>query len=410
MKNIILGVSGSIACYKSYDLLRHIIKSNQDASVYVVLTKGAQEFLKPELFNYLGAKEVFFSADDFKKSGPNSVLHIDLARLCDTFILYPGSANTISKLSTGRADDLLSSIFLSLDKNIKKIIFPAMNSKMLSNPITESNLENLNLLKNIFIYPPNTGTLLCGEQGDGKIPLPEEVIDFLNSYAPFSKKRILISTGATKEPIDSVRYLTNPSSGITGFYLAMEFLRNGHQVDLISTSSSTKRIKNLENNPNFRNFTVNTTLEMKDQVHQLFPQSDLYISAAAPCDIKFETQTDNKLKKDQFKDNLKISTNPDILKSLKDLKNKNQKIIGFAAESSLDDDFLENKLKNKPIDLLVSNIVNSGIKDKKKGFSTQTGTYRILCLEQNEIKEIEKESNYSKKELSKKLRQWYESL
>jgi len=384
---ILLAVSGSIACYKAYDLLRSLIKAEHE--VKVVLSSGAKQFIKAETFKYLGALEVFEHTDDFnpKLLGPSqTVLHIELARWCDTFVLYPASANMISNLSFGKADDLTSAIYLSLEKQVKKIIFPAMNKEMYSNEITQRNLEVLEP----YIITPNQGHLACGETGVGKLPLPDEAKDLIETLAKDQKsKRVLISTGATKSPLDSVRYLTNPSSGKTGYYLAKTFLSQGYQVDLIYTESSISLISNLEKNKNLSLYKVKTTPQLESKTLELFPHSDLFISAAAPCDIAFEYNS-QKMKKSHFQKSLPITKTSDILSKCIE-KKSNQLIVGFAAETQSSEQVILEKMKRKPVDLLVFNNVNNALNNEKlKGFGVEENTYRLISKKSDSLITISK--------------------
>ncbi len=409
MKNILLAVSGSIACYKAFDLMRSLKKQSSDIKIKVILTQGAEKFLKPDLFRYLGAEECYKSVDDFDTSFINSekpVLHINLARWCDAFVLYPASANTLAKLSQGKADDLLSSIFLSLKAEDKKIIFPAMNTQMYSNPITQENLERLQKLDNLKIYPPDSGELLCGENGSGKLPLPDEVSEYLLSLPKkIIKKKIMISTGATESPLDTVRYLTNPSSGKTGYLLTREALSQGYEVITVATRSSKEQFKNLKQNPNFKLLIVKTTEEMLSAVLALFPEVDLYVSAAAPCDINFKSLTlDSKLKKSEIANSLEITKTPDILAEVLKQKTSHQKIIGFAAESDNSEEVIQEKLKRKKVDLLIANEVHSGFSGELKGFRVEEGWYRFCRLNSP----LSSPQVLSKHELAHKILEWFQ--
>lgn len=411
MTNILLAVSGSIACYKAYDLLRYFKKSPHQYDVKVLLTKGAQKFLRPELFHYLGASACYESEDDFnlkKSNGPASVLHIDLARWCDQFILYPGSANTMAKMAAGQAYDLVSSVFLALEKTKQKFIFPAMNSKMLENPITEDNLLRLKKT-NTFIYPPNEGNLLCGEDGKGKIPLPEVIGMFLESYPQtLNKKKVLITSGATKENLDSVRFLTNPSSGLTGTQLAQTFLSAGYEVYFFNCGDLKKDLESFNHLPNFFLTNVRTTKDLLAKVKDSLKENDfnLCICAAAPADLYFPNSMALKLKKSQIGQSLEVAKNPDILEFILSNKKPSMKVIGFAAESSFDEDTIQEKLNRKNTDLLVVNIVDN--QNPSIGFGASDGQYLFY---QNKLRiNLSAQGHLSKNTLSLLLKEWYEGL
>lgn len=410
MKKILIGVSGSIACYKAMDLIRQLKKSHTDIQIIVVLTKGAEKFLKPDLFLYLGAENCYTYNDDFnteKINNSNPVLHINLARWCDGFILYPASANTLAKLAHGQADDLLSSIYLSLKSDCQKILFPAMNTQMYLNSITQKNLKNLKFEENTFIYPPESGVLLCGEDGSGKLPLPEEISEFLLSLSKKSNgQKILITTGATESPIDSIRYLTNPSSGRTGYLLTREALAKGYQVTTVATRNSKNQFQALLRNPQFKLIEVKTTEEMQEAVLKEFPTCQLYVSAAAPCDISFlNIDLNTKMKKSKIQEYLSITKSPDILKSVLEIKKSCQKIIGFAAESSDDPQVIINKLNDKRVDLLIYNKVNAGFSGELEGFQVESGQYRF-CTKNNTYPE---KVLLNKRDLAIKVLDWHQN-
>ena len=212
---ILLGVSGSISAYKSYDLLRSLVKEGHE--VITVTTKSGEKFVHPWLFKSLGAKATYTYADDFQKAKEtDGVLHIELARWCDGILIAPASANFIADLSHGKATDLLSSIFLAISDERPVALFPAMNTKMLQHPFVKENIDKISKLKNVYDRPTASGTLACGEEGEGKL----EDIDVIAETAPIifgqflnrakNEKHYLITTGATISPLDPVRYLTNP--------------------------------------------------------------------------------------------------------------------------------------------------------------------------------------------------------
>ena len=197
---ILLAVCGSISAYKSLDLARGLV--NNGHKVKVILTKGALNFVIPQVYTYLGVEDVYLNEDDFKNK---NVLHVELARWCDTLTIAPLSANTLSRLARGEASDLLTSVFLALEPQKTISVFPAMNTLMLKHPFTQENLEQLTKLKslkNVFISPTNSGILACNEIGEGKLPDVSELIELIPILkAPFDdemiRKKIIISTGAT---------------------------------------------------------------------------------------------------------------------------------------------------------------------------------------------------------------------
>lgn len=375
--NILLAVTGSISAYRALDICRSLTKNSH--SVKVILTKGATEFVKPEVFKYLGAEAIFSFADDFNThvyESNNKVLHIDLVKWCDRLVIAPASANTIAKLANGICDDLLSSIFLAI--GIKPVlIFPAMNSNMLEHPMTQANLQKLQSLNNIFIHPTESGELACGDEGFGKLPKPEliaEVIPLINLSTP--KRTVLITTGATISPLDPVRYITNPSSGTTGYEFAKSYLANGDKVILVCGHNTTTQIENLRHLPNMIILQTNTTRQMQEAVLEHFETSDIYISSAALSDLEFEV-SEKKLKKSDLNQSLSFQTAPDVLKSVLERK-KHQIVIGFAAETDTSESIFKEKWNRKPVDLLIGNLVNSGASSSKIGFGQDRNEYFFI--------------------------------
>lgn len=393
---ILVGVTGSIACYKSYDIVRELSKKGHQ--IRIVLTKGAEKFIKPELFKYLGAEEVYLNQDDFNlKKTIQSVLHIDLKNWADLILIAPLSANKLSQFAQGLCSDLLTSIFLSAFEK-HKILFPAMNTQMLKNPITESNIRTLNKLPNTFIHPSFSGELVCKEVGDGKLPPVEYITEFIEHFSFYNKdKKVLITTGATIAPLDPVRFLTNPSTGKTGFELAKSYLAMGFSVTLVYGSHSKINIQKLATNPNFKSFKVHTTEDMYQTVMNEFPQCDYFISAAAVSDIKFHTNS-SKLKKDVISSSLNFEWDMDILASCIEIKT-NQKIVSFAAETDhLSENFHKKWLK-KPTNLLIGNQVHmEDSKTEAQGFGVNENLYYFV-----KDGKIIDQKTCSKKDLAKEI-------
>ena len=370
--NYLLGVCGSVSAYKSYDILRGLIK--QGHQVKVVLTKGAEHFVQAQMFEYLGATAVFCALDDFTTK-EKTILHIDLANWLERLVIAPASANTMAKLSHGICDDLLSSIFLCCEKK-DKILFPAMNTKMYENSISKINRQNLQALERLFVHPPqSTGLLACGEKGAGKLPLPEDILDFLEVFQfKSSSQKVLITTGATVAPLDPVRYLTNPASGKTGIALARTFLSEGCTVNLIA-GYGVQIPAGLLAHPNLSVAHAQTTDDMAKQVEQYFDQTDIYISAAALSDIKFKTHTKKIKKADSL--SLDYEWGVDVLAQML-ARRKNQKIVGFAAETDLSPSNILSKLNRKPVDLLITNYVHNGMQGQRVGFGEEANHYQIV--------------------------------
>ena len=410
---ILIGVSGSISAYKALDVVRGLTKNGHE--VKVIVTSGATKFVVPEVFLYLGALEVFKSGDDFKypssykegnKVERNPILHIDLARWADQFVILPLSANTLSSLSQGVANDLLTSAFLAVDKKTPIVLYPAMNQSMLQNPLVQRNLNLLKVsLSNITVIEPDSGLLACGEEGKGKLPDVDKIIEtlpYIKLHKRSKDKKILITTGATISPLDPVRFLTNSSSGLTGFYLAREALQEGLQVKVIAGKAATSKLEYLSVFPNFEIQRVVSPSEMSLAVLKSLDIYNLYISSAAIGDIEF-IQDRNKIKKANIKDSLPIKQSPDILAQVLKGKPKTLKTVGFAAETDLSFKVLNEKWERKPVDLLVGTKVHNGLTpecSEVSGFSNDSAHYSFM-----ENKEITFEGSLSKKSLAQKILQ-----
>ena len=371
--NVLLMVTGSISAYKSPDIARALVKSGNN--VKVVLSKGAEEFVQKQVFGYLGL-EVYSTEDDFKNK---NVLHIDLARWADKVFLCPASANTIADIAAGKADSLVSSVFLSLKKRILKVIVPIMNTEMLKNSITQDNIKKIKKKYDCIFLEPDVGLLACGEYGSGKLPKTEQLVYLFNTICkPTKNKNIkfVVTAGATIAPIDSIRYVTNPAKGATGLLLAEELLRRGYSVCVIKGKKSLEKFDWLEKNPNCTVITVSTTRDLLKEVKKI--NFDVYISTMAVSDMEFDV-SGSKLKKKDL-NILNPKNAPDVLKwVLENRKNKNNFIVGFAAETELTEEVLHEKLKRKPVDCLVANVADGGFTSKiKRGFGSNNGEYKII--------------------------------
>lgn len=371
--NILLAVTGSIAAYKAPDICRGLV--NKGHSVKVVLSKGALGFLNPEVFKYLGAEATYLPEDDFKYK---NVLHIDLSKWLDTFLLVPASANTISDLAHGKCSDLLSSVFLSLEPQRVRLIYPAMNTFMYNNQITQGNLSTLKSLPNTWVIPPDQGMLACGDRGDGKLPDVRGIVEMADTYGKKIDRSVLITAGATLSPLDPVRYVTNPARGGTAYLLAKKYLKEGYRVHVIKGQDVIDSFSYLEKHPSYSSSVVSTTQDLLKEVTNLLSNFDIYISPMAVSDIEFD-YVDQKIKKSSMKKAFSYKPAPDVLKYVVENKRPNQFVVGFAAETDLSESVISEKMKRKPVDLLVANLVNSGFNGSdKKGFGTKRGDYKLV--------------------------------
>ena len=374
---ILLYVTGSISCYKAYDLTRELTKKGSE--VVVVLSSGAERFLRKELFTYLGASKCLGPHDDFSQS---DILHIDLARWCDQMVIAPLSANTLGLLSHGQAPDLGTTIFLALESNKPCLVFPAMNSVMLEHPNVINNLSKLKSINSTHVFPTMKGTLACGEIGGGKLLSVENIVTLIQSYPKLKsslKKRVLISTGASINPLDDVRFITNPASGKTGEELAKKLLSEGHQVTAIFGGTNQNLFKSLCGHPNISLISATTTEDFHSKTMNEFSTCDVFVSSAALSDIEFSFSS-GKIKKDQIKESLPISKSVDVLKNVLKQRDRKQLIIGFAAETVLSQELMDQKLKSKPVDILVGTQVNSGISSNssRQAFGEEEANYKII--------------------------------
>ena len=400
MKKILFAVSGSIAAYRTYDVVKDLVRLGNE--VIVVLTRGAEEFVNPRMYAYMGASQVYQHRDDFNLY--TGVLHIDLARWCDLWVLCPASANTLSRLAHGMADDLTTSIFLSL-KNTPVLIFPAMNTHMLENAITQQHLTTLKSLPTVHLIEPQSGTLICSEVGSGKLASVPELTALIQTYSPSNKKakKVLITAGATISPLDPIRYLTNASTGVLGKILAQTFLSHGYAVHVVCSHTSTKELDYLLQHPQFEMTKITTADDMLNVVKKSFPTCDLFIATAAVNDLALEL-SNVKIKKSDIPQSLKVKPNPDILAEMLNQKKTHQKIIGFGGEHPCNEKLLIEKWKRKKVDVLIGNEIQTPTQTlKSRGYGDDTNEYWWL---ENGL--LKKTFVSDKNVLAQEIFQWFE--
>lgn len=383
-KKIILGITGGIAAYKALDLASSLKKLNAD--IYPVMTKNAKQFINPNSFSYMCGHKCL--CDCFDESDEFNIPHIDMAKISDLLLVAPASADFISKVSSGIADDMITTLCLSFDKN--KLIAPAMNTKMYENSIIQENISRLSQHGYKFINP-DTGRLACGDIGAGKLAdlsiISEAVLYELEEDKILKGKTVTITAGATTEKIDPVRYITNHSSGKMGFALAKSALRKGAYVNLISKDFD-KDLSYYLNNKNLNYIKTDSALSMFNAVKTVFDKSDYIIKAAAVADFTPDKYFDQKIKKNNDFSQINLKYTDDILKYLGEHKSKNQKIIGFSMET---ENLIENskkKLINKKIDMVCAN----NIFDKGAGFGVDTNL--VTLITDKEIIELPLLSKY----------------
>ena len=373
MKNILLGITSGIACYKGLEITSQFTKKGYN--VTVMMSDNAKNLISPSLFQVISKNKVYY--ENFEKDEID-VYHIELIKNNDLVVIVPATLNIIGKLSNGIADDFISTCLSVSDPN-KTLIFPAMNTRMYTNPV---NQYNMNKLKDFGydIIEADTGFLACGENGIGKLPNIDKIIDYIeyriNKNENLKNKSILITAGGTKEPIDPVRTITNNSSGKMGISLAKEAKLMGANVTLISTKKDI-------NIPSYidKIIYVETTQEMLESVNNEKDKMDAIIMAAAVSDFKIKNYSNQKIKKKDMNNDLKLELelNKDILIELSKNKNRKYLLVGFAAESQ---NLIENarlKLEKKDLDFIIAN----DISDKTIGFNSD---YNKVCI-------IDKNSN-----------------
>ncbi|MEE8185845.1 MAG: bifunctional phosphopantothenoylcysteine decarboxylase/phosphopantothenate--cysteine ligase CoaBC [Thermodesulfobacteriota bacterium] len=343
-KNIILGVTGGIAAYKAADLTRLIIKAG--GSVWPVMTRAATEFITPLTLETLAKNPALTGL--FNKRGNGTIDHIELAAKADLIIVAPATANIIGKVASGIADDLLTTIIMATRAPI--LFAPAMNTKMYENPIVQDNIQKLKRLNYLFVGPEE-GELACGEKGKGRLSEPESILDAAIdclSRKDLTDDKILVTTGPTRESIDPVRFISNPSSGRMGHAIAIAARRRGAEVVLVSGPSS------LPPPGGVTLINVTTAEEMAEASLSHFPQSTIVIMAAAVSDLRPRTASKRKINKEDVAITIETERTRDILKEMGKRK-KGQFLVGFALET---DDIVknaQNKLEEKNLDLIAAN-------------------------------------------------------
>lgn len=373
MKNVVLGVTGGIACYKSCEIVSRLKKLG--FGVDVIMTQHACEFVQPLTFETLSSRPVV--TDMFDRKHPWEVEHISLAKKASVFVIAPATANIIGKLANGIADDMLSTTAMATKSKI--IIAPAMNTNMYENPVVQENIQKLKQRGYIFVEPV-AGRLACGDVGKGKMAEPAEIVEkitqVLSEKQDLLGKKILVSSGATSQPIDGVRCITNYSSGKMGCAIAQNAADRGAEVTLVLGLHSCKVPQNV------KVINVGTTDDMFEAVKDNYTQNDVVIMAAAPSDYKPAQAITNKLKGNSIE--LKLEKNVDIAKYIGENKTEKQTLVIFAAET---ENLIENakgKLKNKRADMVVANDVT------KEGAGFNVDTNIATFISANEQRSMDK--------------------
>ena len=368
-KKILLGVSGSIAAYKATFLVRLLIK--QGAQVKVIMTNAAKDFVTPLSLSTLSKNDVLsdIAKDD---SWAN---HVALGRWADVMLIAPLSCNTLAKMATGLCDNLLMAVYLSATCPV--IVAPAMDEDMWHHPTTKNNLQKLEVYHNKII-PVENGELASGLIGEGRMVEPEIIVkyleDFFISKDELKGKKILVTAGPTYEAIDPVRFIGNHSSGKMGIALAEELTKRGGDVTLVIGPSSEKISSTIKVEK------VTSAAEMYEACMVIFEKVDIAIMSAAVADYTPVAIANEKVKKKEEVFTIELTKTKDILKSLGEVKRKNQFLVGFALESTNEKAYALGKLKAKNADMMVLN----SLKDKGAGFGINTNKITIFDKAENE--------------------------
>ena len=386
-KNVVLAVTGSIAAYKSALIVRLLIK--EGANVKVVMTKSAIDFITPLTLSTLAKTEVYsdFTSNKDKGTWNN---HVDLGLWADYMLVAPATANTLSKMASGEADNFMMAVYLSAKCPV--FIAPAMDLDMYKHQSTRDNIKKLVSFGNTIIYP-ESGELASGLEGEGRLAEPEHIIDFLNNHIKSSQalfgKKVLISAGPTHEALDPVRYLGNRSTGKMGYAIAEQAYELGADVTLISGPVAL-------NNPKkgIKRICITSAQDLYSEMINHFDESDIVIMAAAVADYTPKIISDSKMKKKEGELVIELKRTQDILVGLSE-KKKSQFVVGFALETNNELENAIKKRKKKSLDLIVLNSLN----DKGAGFAHNTNKITIIGKDNN----ITKFELKSKQEVAKDI-------
>lgn len=372
-KTVLLGVTGSIAAYKMANVASMLMKMH--ANVHVLMTKNATYFINPITFETLTGNKCL--VDTFDRNFEFSVEHVSLAKQADVFLVAPATANVIGKIANGLADDMLTTTFMAC--KCPKIISPAMNTQMYENRIVQDNIEKC---KNygMQIITPDSGRLACGDIGSGKLPSEEVLVDAILKEIRYEKDMtglsVLVTAGATKEPLDPVRFISNHSTGKMGFAIARCAMERGADVTVVAASTSAPE-------PPYVNVVrVGSAAEMFKACKELAPKADIVIKAAAVADYTPACVAEEKIKKNDSDLSLALSKTQDILAYLGQNKREGQFLCGFSMET---ENMLENskkKLEKKNLDMIVAN----NLKVDGAGFGTDTNIVTLISAD--DIKEL----------------------
>lgn len=367
-KHIVLGVTGSIAAYKTASLASMLMK--QKADVTVIMTPNATNFINPITFESLTGNKCL--VDTFDRNFEFQVEHVSLAKQTDVLLVAPASANVIAKAARGTADDMLTTTLLAC--TCPKIFAPAMNTRMYQNPIVQDNMKTL-VSYGMEVIQPARGYLACGDTGEGKMPDPEVLYEYIvKALTPkdMAGKKVLVTAGPTREKIDPVRYISNHSTGKMGYAIARQAMMRGADVTLVSGKV------NIEPPMEVKTVPVVSAADMAQAVKEAAPVQDIIIKAAAVADYRPRVTADEKLKKKDEELSVELERTEDILAFLGAHRKEGQFLCGFSMET---EHMLENsraKLEKKNIDMIVAN----NLKQEGAGFGTDTNVVTFLTRDE----------------------------
>ena len=370
-KNILLGVTGGIAVYKACDLTSKLVQ--QGANVKVMMTESATKFVSPLTFQALSRNEVY--VDTFDEKDPRKIAHIDVADWAEIAIVAPATANIISKIAYGIADDMLTTTLLATRADI--YIAPAMNVHMYNHPAVSENMKKLDRWGYHFIEP-GAGYLACGYVGKGRLEEPLTIIEVIKNHQKNAEllagKKVLVSAGPTREKIDPVRFISNRSTGKMGFAIAEVAAQFGAEVTLVAGPVELKT-----SHKNIRRIDVVSAQDMYEAMLDEFPKADIVIKSAAVADYRPKVTYDQKMKKSNNDLHIEFERTKDILKTLGE-KKTSQFLVGFAAETNNPLEYGKKKLTEKNLDAIVIN----NVLEKGAGFGVDTNIVTYLNKEKRQ--------------------------
>ena len=368
-KEVVLGVTGGIAAYKSAEVVSRLRKLG--ARVHVIMTKNATEFVAPLTFETLSANPVV--TDTFARPATWEVEHIALAKLADVFVIAPATANILAKTACGIADDMLSTTVLATKAPV--LVAPAMNTGMWTAEATRRNVETLRG-RGVHFVGPDAGFLACGDTGAGRMSEPAEIVEAIAAILcprmDMEGLHVLVTAGGTRERLDPVRYLSNDSSGKMGFAIAQAAKARGAEVTLVCGHTTAPRPSNITT------VEVESTQDLYNAVTERAAEQDVIIQAAAPADYRFANPCDQKMKKQAGQSlTLELVENPDIAAAVGRMKRPGQTLVGFAAETENLLDNARRKLVKKNLDMIVANDVSK----PGAGFNVDTNIATLMTRE-----------------------------